>query len=89
MLERSSRASRPKVADHGTKSAGAALCNEQGANGHDPMVRPAGNFGDRETLIEQLVHKTNQAGDRDPASTYVRRKRVGKCPASHNRALLD
>jgi hypothetical protein len=55
--------------------------------------RPArdllGNFGDFESLFEQLGQpQTIELGTPLPNPKYLPKSRVGKCPAAHNRALL-
>jgi hypothetical protein len=48
-----------------------------------------GNFGDLESLFEQLASPpVYELGKPLPKSKYMPRKRVGSCPAAHNRALF-
>jgi hypothetical protein len=50
----------------------------------------AGNFKDLESLIEQLgAPPVFELGKPLPDEKFMLRMRVGNCPASHNRALLD
>ena len=48
-----------------------------------------GNFGDFESLFGQLgQQQVIELGNPLPKKKYLPRKRVGKCHAAHNRALL-
>jgi hypothetical protein len=48
-----------------------------------------GNFGDYESLFGQLgQQQVIELGKPLPKKKYVPRKRVGKCHAAHNRALV-
>ena len=48
-----------------------------------------GNFGDFESLFEQLAQPNlMELGKPLPRKKFLP-KRVGSCPAAHNRALLD
>lgn len=50
----------------------------------------AGNFEDLEGLLEQLgASPVFELGKPLPQDKFLIRMRVGSCPASHNRALLD
>jgi hypothetical protein len=53
--------------------------------------RPCGSFGDLEALLEQLgVSPLIELGNPLPAERYLPKSaRVGRCPAAHNKALLD
>lgn len=54
-----------------------------------PTSELLGNFGDFDSLFDQLA-KTPvfELGKPLPKRKYMPRKRVGSCPAAHNRALL-
>jgi hypothetical protein len=50
----------------------------------------AGNFKDLESLLDQLgAPPVFELGSPLPGDKYLPKSRVGSCPASHNRALLD
>jgi hypothetical protein len=50
----------------------------------------SGNFKDLEGLLEQLGSAPLfELGKPLPNQKFMPRRRVGKCPAAHNRALLD
>ena len=49
-----------------------------------------GNFGDLEALFEQLGEPlVIELGTPLPEEKFRPRRRVGDCPAAHNRELLD
>lgn len=49
-----------------------------------------GNFGELETLFEHLGEPLLiELGTPLPRQKFRARRRVGGCPAAHNRALLD
>jgi hypothetical protein len=53
-----------------------------------PIHELIGNFGDLEQLFDQLSEPVViELGKPLPKEKYLRR--VGDCPAAHNRALLD
>jgi len=50
----------------------------------------SGNFADLESLLEELgAAPVFELGNPLPQEKFMPRPRVGDCPASHNRALLD
>ena len=52
-------------------------------------AKSQGNFKDLEQLLEQLGSPpVIQLGMPLPKDQYLPKKRVGACPASHNRALI-
>lgn len=52
--------------------------------------RRRGNFKDLESLLEQLgAPPVFELGKPLPDDKFMPRRRVGDCPAAHNRALLD
>jgi hypothetical protein len=54
---------------------------------YDPSSN--GNFGDFESLFGQLgQQQVIELGKPPPKKKYLPRKRVGKCHAAHNRALI-
>lgn len=55
-----------------------------------PAPQPSGNFADLESLLEQLgAPPVFELGNPLPEEKFMPKPRVGDCPASHNRALLD
>ena len=53
-------------------------------------VQPSGNFADLEGLLGQLgAPPVFELGNPLPEEKFMPKPRVGDCPASHNRALLD
>jgi hypothetical protein len=56
----------------------------------EPPPDLSGNFKDLESLLDQLGSApVFELGKPLPNDRYMPRPRVGKCPAAHNRALLD
>ena len=57
----------------------------------DPIAQqPDGNFNDLESLLEQLgAPPVFELGNPLPQERFMPKGRIGDCPASHNRALLD
>jgi len=54
-----------------------------------PISDLVGNFGDFDHLFEQLAKpQLIELGKPLPKKKYLPKKRVGSCPAAHNRALL-
>ena len=60
-------------------------------NGDEPPSGSAlGNFKDLEDLLEQLGSPpVLELGNPLPDARFLPRRRIGRCPAEHNRALLD
>lgn len=55
-----------------------------------PPPEPSGNFADLDSLLAQLgAPPVFELGNPLPEGRFMPRRRVGDCPASHNRALLD
>lgn len=55
-----------------------------------PAEQPSGNFADLESLMGQLgAAPVFELGNPLPQEKFMPKRRVGDCPASHNRALLD
>jgi len=55
-----------------------------------PAPQPDGNFKDLESLLEQLGSPpVFELGNPLPKDKFLPKPRIGGCPASHNRALLD
>lgn len=53
-------------------------------------IEAGGNFKDLDSLIEQLgAPPVFELGKPLPDEKFMLKLRVGNCPASHNRALLD
>lgn len=64
---------------------------------------PAGSFNDLQRLFDQLAKASDLApllsqlekppllllATPIPADKYLPRKKIGRCPAAHNRALID
>lgn len=88
------RPARGRVEAHQLKAAAAPhlsirqLAGEEGLT--DPLMDASGNFADFDSLLEQLGSPpVYELGNPKPDERYLPRRRVGDCPASHNRALLD
>ena len=80
--------SRPKIAGHVMTTATSTCRQEPRVQAAQTASKPAGNFGDCESLFERLESGAD-IGRPAPNSKFQDKKRVGRCPASHNRALLD
>jgi hypothetical protein len=69
-----------------------AISSEQSAAVAAPGKRTReliGNFGDFDSLFEQLTRPpVFELGNPLPKSRYLPKERAGSCPAAHNRALL-
>ena len=76
--------------DHGPS---AAISPQQLAAAASPNRRTSdllGNFGDFDSLFEQLSEPAViELGNPLPKRKFQPKKRIGKCPAAHNQALLD
>lgn len=81
--------SRPTIADHVQTAASSTRCQEQREHRAEPVSKPAGNFVECEILFEQPESTNEEIGKPGKGSSFPSKKRVGRCPASHNRALLD
>lgn len=75
---------------HQVKAAAAPAIPLKELAGNPPAAQTIGNFADLEGLLEQLgVPPVFELGNPLPEEKFMPQRRVGDCPASHNRALLD
>lgn len=69
------------------------ISSHQRAAASDPDRRTRdllGNFADFESLFDQLSEPALvELGKPLPKAKYMPRRRIGRCPAAHNQALLD
>ena len=62
---------------------------EAAASPDRPTRELIGNFGDFDSLFEQLTKPpVFELGNPLPKPGYLPKKRAGSCPAEHNRGLL-
>ena len=75
---------------HQLKAAASAAIPLKELANDPPASQATGNFADLESLLEQLgAPPVFELGNPLPSEKFMPRRRVGDCPASHNRALLD
>ena len=75
---------------HQVKAAAAPAIPLSELAGDPPAAQTIGNFADVESLLEQLgAPPVFELGNPLPEEKFMPKRRVGDCPASHNRALLD
>lgn len=80
-----------RVSENG-KACPHALSEHQRASAASPETSLAdlvGNFGDLESLFDQLGQpNVMELGKPQPQDKFMPKTRVGNCPAAHNQALL-